>query len=174
MRVVRNYVCLARGVLYCQLTHKRALAAVNDPRLRVLDWDAMRVDKQAIDELANALRGNTNTRELRLQWNRDLTDDGLFELDEVLRTAGCGVTEVLCVAGTGVSEAKAHALSQIIDLRRLHANDPDLTEIFWSTRSRQCVLHGCISTYDIYIYGHLRIGVSKSILSFAHNHLARI
>ena len=120
------------------LSNKRAFMAGNDPRLRVLDWDAMRVDKQAIDELATALRGNTNTRELRLQWNRDLTDDRLFELDEVLRTPGCGVTEVLCVAGTGVSEAKSHALSQIIDLRRLHANDPELTEIFWSACSGQC------------------------------------
>ena len=94
----------------------------------------MRVGGRAIDELAQALRSNTNLRQLRLQRNRDLTDDDLSELDEVLRTAGCGVTEVLCTVGTGVSEAKSKALSQFIDIRRLHADDPDLTEITWSRR----------------------------------------
>jgi hypothetical protein len=116
------------------LMRKRVSAAGDDPRLRVLDWDAMRVDGRAIDELAKALHGNTNLRQLRLQRNRDLTDNDLSELDEALRTQGCGVTEVLCAVGTGVSEAKVNALSQFIDIRRLHADDPDLTEIAWSRR----------------------------------------
>ena len=55
------------------LMRKRVSAAGDDPRLRVLDWDAMRVDGRAIDELAKALHGNTNLRQLRLQRNAPVT-----------------------------------------------------------------------------------------------------
>eukprot|EP01043_Picozoa_sp_COSAG02_P114616 COSAG02_NODE_50932_length_317_cov_0.944954_1_plen_57_part_01 len=54
----------------------------NDPSLRVLDWDSMRVDGRAIDELATALHSNSNLRQLRLQRNRDIADDDLAALDE--------------------------------------------------------------------------------------------
>lgn len=114
--------------------HEPDAATGNDPILRVLNWDSMRVDGRAVDELAKALHGNSNLRQLRLQHNRDITDNNLAKLDEALQTAGCGVTEVLCVVGTGVSEVKANALSQLINIRRLHADDPDLTEIAWNRR----------------------------------------
>ena len=92
----------------------------------------MRVDGAAIHELAKALRSNTNIRKLRLQHNRRLTDGELAALDDILMSPLCGITEVLCAVGTGVSVAKANALSQIIDLRRLRADDPSLKEIVWA------------------------------------------
>lgn len=94
----------------------------------------MRVDGRAISDLAKALHQNTNINQLRLQHNRKITDEDLAVLEEVLATASCGVTEVLCATGTSTSAAKANALSQIIDMRRLRSNDPDLTEITWRGR----------------------------------------
>jgi hypothetical protein len=118
-----------------------APSAGNDPNLRLLDWDAMRVDSASLGELARALHSNTHLRQLRLQRNRELTDDDIDVLEEAITSGGCGVTEVLCVSGTGVTAAKASYLSQQIDVRRLRANDPSLTELTWGRRESSDIEH---------------------------------
>lgn len=125
----------------CRANSIRAVAR-DDPTLRLLDWDAMRVDDTVMQELAQALRTNTTLRALRVGRNRHLTDEGIDALDTALSVVGCNVTEVTVGDSTGVSAAKVVSLGQSIDVRRLRVNDPDMTELvsFSSYVHRFCTL----------------------------------
>lgn len=117
----------------CRANSIRAVAR-DDPTLTLLDWDAMRVDDAVMNELAQALETNTTLRQLRIGRNRHLTDEGIDALDTALGRVGCNVTEVVVGDSTGVSAAKVLSLGQSIDVRRLRANDPDMTELLWNGR----------------------------------------